>query len=164
MSIPNPFRPVCGGSKEKPYVQPIMTSATTWSNEPSFGLALQDTNAVAGWESWNAFSGTQKSWYAGNGGGDFTATFEKPLKIERLIVGCTEKLSTRTMSGILSADVNGQWVELGSYSYVLTSTAGAEDVLVVSSPVYATRYRLSLTSSQGYGRMTYIYITGTYKQ
>ena len=54
MSIPNPFRPVCGGANELPYVQPIMTSDTTWSNEPSFGMTLTPSQYLH-WASYYSF-------------------------------------------------------------------------------------------------------------
>ena len=40
MSIPSDFDPLAWG--ERRYIQPIMTSLTTWSNEPSFGMRLED--------------------------------------------------------------------------------------------------------------------------
>lgn len=47
MSIPNTFRPVCGGKSWRPYVQPIMTSNTTWSNTPSFGCSVKVFNSTS---------------------------------------------------------------------------------------------------------------------
>lgn len=42
MSIPSDFDPLAWG--ERRYIQPIMTSNTKWSNEPSFGMSLSGTS------------------------------------------------------------------------------------------------------------------------
>lgn len=82
MSIPTSFDPLAWG--ERRYIQPIMTSATTWSNEPSFGMSLTGT----GWRSapYTAFDGSDGSaWggYCDEGGTGYWScmTFEYPLKI-----------------------------------------------------------------------------------
>ena len=165
MSIPNSFSPMgtLRMMKELPYVQPIMTSATTWSNEPSFGMTVTGEGQVSGNEPWRIFA-ANGAWWADGWNGQAFLNFTQPLKITRIVLGCDEKLSTRTMYGDFFAEINGQWVKLGSYSYVLTSTAGGEDVIEISSPVYATRYRISLYCESGYGRMTYANLTAMYKQ
>lgn len=43
MSIPDDFNILGESIDEEKYIQPIMTSPTTWSNTPSFGMAFSPT-------------------------------------------------------------------------------------------------------------------------
>ena len=87
MSIPSDFDPLAWG--ERRYIQPIMTSATKWSNEPSFGMTITGTGRV-GASPYVAFNGKgslgENYGWGGYSGGAAKGyyclmTFEHPLKI-----------------------------------------------------------------------------------
>lgn len=86
MSIPSDFDPLAWG--ERRYIQPIMTSATTWSNEPSFGMTVTGTHSAWGYP-WQAFNDKYNGIYPDTGWAEYggslmyyaTMTFKHPLKI-----------------------------------------------------------------------------------
>lgn len=89
MSIPTSFNPLAWD--ERRYIQPIMTSATKWSNEPSFGMTLSGTSSngavpylafdgkgsLGNNRGWGGYGGASPSFYV-------LMTFEHPLKIVRV--------------------------------------------------------------------------------
>lgn len=88
MSIRTSFNPLGTlGGGELPYVQPIMTSKTTWSNEPSFGWDITGLTVIHGsYAPWNAFDSDQSSIYqwipAQNGDVDAgVIAFEQPITL-----------------------------------------------------------------------------------
>ena len=96
MGIPYRFDPLgtLGAGNELPFVQPVMTSATTWSNEPSFGCA------VTGYTTWNpawfSMDGDAETYTIfGNGLNAYDAShgiviaLEKPLLLKKITVLCT---------------------------------------------------------------------------
>lgn len=97
MSIPVSIDPLGTLGAELPYVQPVMTSATTWSNEPSFGVMFSGGEFYALLPPWGMMRGpvditpgeVPKDYEAWRGSYATTPLttflqFERPLRIEAL--------------------------------------------------------------------------------
>lgn len=97
MSIPVSIDPLGTLGAELPYVQPAMTSATTWSNEPSFGVTFSGGVFDALLPPWCMMRGPvditpgevpkdYEAWRGSNATTPLTTflQFERPLRIEAL--------------------------------------------------------------------------------
>ena len=97
MSIPTSIDPIGTLGGELPYIQPIMTSDTTWSNmegkgAASFGCSISGYSYV--YPRWNVLTprntsrkpdGTY-SWYSAASKSPIIITFEQPIKLKRVEV------------------------------------------------------------------------------
>ena len=95
MSIPNTFDPFGSQVIEVPFIQPIMTSRTTWSNHPSFGCIIEG-NIDGRTNAWASMDGddTSYTWHW-NESSPFDPMrgviykFERDLNVSELRLLCT---------------------------------------------------------------------------
>lgn len=168
MSIPNTFRPVCGARETwLPYVQPIMTSATTWSNEPSFGLAWQGVWGYAGYGDWKCMSASGQYWWS-NGFSPRTAllTFEKPLRIDAVMFSDGDGDANSYARVIaFEAKVEGEWRVLGEWTRP-ESMPTTKGIRLDLRRVVAREYRVTnstKTPESGYGVLNELKLEAYYR-
>ena len=145
MKIPSDCDPLAWG--ERRYVQPVMTSATTWSNEPSFGMTLSSTSAIGPpyRAPYSAFDG--KGSYGANygwghyGDGEYTyhalMEFEHPLKILGVVYG-TFNQAYRRYSDFYGVEDDG--TEVPQF-HVETNYGGFVHNVRCENPRYFKRYK-----------------------
>ena len=145
MNIPSDFDPLAWG--EKRYIQPIMTSATKWSNEPSFGMKVDGTTPLGPvYTPWHAFDASNTSYWGQYAGALLYAvlTFEKPLRIVGLLMRAhRESDTTYNLYGISDDDdpsVDGTL--LGSIDLATDLEALRYECLKTVNNRTYTRYRL----------------------
>lgn len=160
MSIRTSFNPLGTLGAELPYVQPVMTSATTWSNEPSFGIAFSGYELAPG-APWCAMIGPvtvgnnqvpeDYTFWRGNPfSGEvarMTASFERPLRFDGIAYQVSRYASTFIVSvyGVKS-DGSEELLHSGA------NESQAIEYHSISSNTYFVGMIISvLTKSSGYG-------------
>lgn len=145
MSIPNPFRPVCGeGETWLPYVQPVMTSRNTWSNEPSFGLAWQGVEGYADYNDWKCMADTKWWWANLYTPSTSLLTFDRQLRIASVTFGDPEGANQDGLVRRIAfeANVNGDWVMLGEWVRP-NGMPRTESITLELSNVVASEFRVT---------------------
>lgn len=127
-----------------PYVQPVMTSRNTWSNEPSFGLAWQGVGGYAGYDDWKCMSASGQWWWS-NIYTSHTSllTFPKPLRIDAVMfsdVGPNNDGLARNIA--FEAKVDGEWRVLGEWTRP-GSMPITKDIRLDLLRVVASEYRVT---------------------
>lgn len=176
MSIPTPFNPLgtSVGANEVPFVQPVMTSATKWSNEPSFGCSVLEDDRTSSYyystyQAW-ASMGVAPSQYASaernkmwirRYAGDYQYAswlFQKELRFEKIEFVCC---FTKSSYDILGIDSNDETIHLGQIS----ATVGERVTITVRERKLFKTIRIGIKglTSQGDPGLTELKFTAFYR-
>lgn len=173
MSIPNPFRPVCGpAGGELPYIQPqykedlsgyvvepsvpTLITRTGWSGDPtdtnSYNPrhAFRDRNTPVSYILGN-------SWYAN--GQKIVLEFGKPVKVASVGVLPIQHFASRYMKGF---DVLVDGTLAGGLHDLIEENPVTRKNLAIANPKYCVK--LEIVFDTDICGITQIYINGTYKQ
>lgn len=145
MSIPNPFRPVCGGANELPYVQPVMTSNSKWSNTPTFGMTLTPSQNLH----WDAFYSFRRSdpipstyYCALLWGADQINPLQIKVSFERDVKIKAVTWQYKAFASLPAADRVELWADSEKVLDVAGYYTDTPVRHIVSHPVYARNYYL----------------------
>lgn len=158
MSIPDDMS-FLGVNPEIPYIQPVMTSPTTWSNQPSFGLTVEGRGRFGAdpWRMFNPqYSGTQ-GWSNYGDTPDLITpcvmSFEHPVLIESIMFGNGYNASPRYYN-FYAVD------EQGNEELLWHLTCGGygsfTDTVYCASPRFSRKYKFTQTFNKGWGGWAYV--------
>ena len=180
MSIPTPFNPMGTLGAELPYVQPIMTSLTDWSNKTgpgaaSFGLSMTSSPSVhRSHDAWYALNGASSSSYengwmmASGKSGNTIITFNdsKTVKITRL-----EFYSQNDGRGfenyrltVYSLGADGDWVQKGQITTNIPfGTSFGFNGFDLDEPVFSNKYKIIVDNASAFSHVMSMKLIGVYK-
>lgn len=174
MSIPTSFNPLGTLGGELPYVQPIMTSYTNWSNKTgpgaaSFGFSMTEAPNPWAWGfPWHAFSKVDNKFWGVNTRktSNTIITFEdgQRLKLQKLDFGA--HIGSGYASYILrvsSSDNGEDWVQKGELRTGTPSEGDYRFSIEINNPTFANKYKLEVIDPQGYSQIADIELIGVYK-
>lgn len=160
MSIRTSFNPLGTLGSELPYIQPLMTGPTTWSNTPSFGCTVTTLKGNDNYgKSWEMLGGG--SWGNGGTGEEKKArlTFARPLTLESVAFTASNTHNLKYEYFRLM-DADDQLLA------EVRDIVGQRVKLKPTRPVTLTRFSVAYKSLFGNGIIRYIsnmIIKATYK-